>query len=63
MTEKVRNASILVYMVGNALTFTKLLPAELAGVQGTSEFGAAVVKTLVLACVWPFYWLAAAFLG
>jgi hypothetical protein len=32
VTERVRNAAIVIYMVGNALTFTKLLSTELAGI-------------------------------
>ena len=32
--ERVRSAAIMIYMVGNALTFTKLLSTELAGLQG-----------------------------
>jgi hypothetical protein len=57
MTEKVRNAAILIYMVGNALTFTKLLATELAGLQETGEVGGKIVKALILSLVWPFYWI------
>jgi hypothetical protein len=63
MTKRVRNGAILVYMVGNALTFSKLLPVELAGLQGTDEFGGAVMKALLWSLVWPLYWIERAILG
>ena len=63
VTERLRNAAIMVYMVGNALTFTKLLSAELSGLQGTSELGGKIMKALLLSFVWPFYWLGRALLG
>jgi len=63
MTERVRNAAILIYMVGNALTFTKILAAELAGLQGTGEVGGKIVKVLLLSLVWPLYWIGSALFG
>jgi hypothetical protein len=35
-------------MAGNALTFTKLLSAELAGLQGTGELGGKIMKALLI---------------
>jgi hypothetical protein len=63
VTGKVRNAAIMIYMVGNALTFTKLLSTELAGLQGTGEFGGKIMKALLLSFVWPFYWIGRALFG
>lgn len=57
MAERVRNAAIMIYMVGNALTFTKLLSMELAGLQETREIGGKIVNALLLSFVWPFYWI------
>ena len=42
-------------MVGNALTFSKLLSIEVAGVQG--DLGGKVIRVLLLSLVWPFYWI------
>lgn len=53
MTERVRNAAIMIYMVGNALTFTKLLSMELASLQGTGELGGKIIKALLLSFGWP----------
>lgn len=63
MTERVRNAAIMIYMVGNALTFTKLLSTELAALQGTGELGGKIIKALLLSFVWPFYWIGRALFG
>lgn len=63
MTTRVRNGAILVYMVGNALTFSKLLPVELAGLQETDGFGGAIVKALISSLVWPFYWISRVIFG
>ena len=63
MTERVRNAAIMIYMVGNALTFTKLLSTELAGLQETGELGGKIVNALLLSLVWPFYWIGWALFG
>jgi hypothetical protein len=62
-SEKFRNGVIMTYMVGNALTFTKLLSAELAGLQETDELAGKVVKALVLSFVWPAYWIGRTFFG
>jgi hypothetical protein len=63
MTDKARNAVIMIYMVGNALTFTKLLSTELASLQGTGEFGAKIMKALLWSFVWPVYWIGRALFG
>lgn len=42
-------------MVGNALTFSKLLSIEVSGVQG--DLGGKVIRVLLLSLVWPFYWI------
>jgi hypothetical protein len=39
MTDRVRNLLIMIYIVGNALTFTKLMSIELAGLQGADQLG------------------------
>ena len=53
--ERARNAAILIYMVGNALTFSKLFSIEVAGAQG--DLGGKVIRVLLLSLVWPFYWI------
>lgn len=63
MTERVRNAAIMIYMIGNALTFTKLLSTELASLQETGEVGGKIMKALLLSFVWPFYWMGRALFG
>ena len=55
ISEQVRNAAILIYMIGNALTFTKLLSTEWAG--GADEPGGRILRALLLSFVWPFYWI------
>ena len=61
--EKLRNAVIMIYMVGNALTFTKLLSTELAGPEGTGGLGGSVVRALLWSFVWPVYWIGRAAFG
>jgi hypothetical protein len=56
-SEKFRNVVIMIYMVGNTLTFTKLLSTEMAGPKGTGEVGIKVVRALLLSFIWPFYWI------
>lgn len=56
-SEKIRNAAIMIYMVGNALTFTKLWSMELADLQETGQLGGKMIKALLLSFVWPFYWI------
>jgi hypothetical protein len=63
MTERVRNAAIMIYMVGNALTFTKLLFTELAGLQETGEIGSKIMRALLLSFFWPLYWIGRALFG
>ena len=61
LRERVRNAAILIYMVGNALTFSKLLSIEVAGAQG--DLGGKVIRVLLLSLVWPFYWIGRVLFG
>ena len=63
MKEKIRDAVIMIYMVGNALTFTKVLFIELAGLQQTDQLIGKVVAALLLSIIWPLYWIGRAFLG
>ena len=55
--KSVRNWAVLIYMVGNALTFTKLLQGDPTGLQSAGELGGRVVGALLLSFVWPFYWI------
>ena len=57
MNEKVRNAAILIYMVGNALTFSRLWGTELAGLREAGELGSALIKALLVSAIWPIYWI------
>ncbi len=61
--ERIRNAAIMIYMVGNALTFTKLLSTELAGLPRPDQIGGKILKPLLLSFVWPFYWIGRALFG
>ena len=63
LSEKIRNAAIMIYMVGNALTFTKLWSMELANLQETGLLGGKMIKALLLSFVWPFYWIGRMLLG
>lgn len=55
--ENLRNALILVYMVGNALTFNSLLKAERATMIIGESWLPAIVKIMALSLIWPVYWL------
>jgi hypothetical protein len=63
MTERVRNLVVMIYMVGNALTFTKLMSVELAGLQGAGQLGGKIVTALLLSFVWPLYWIGRTLFG
>jgi hypothetical protein len=63
MTERVRNLLVMIYMVGNALTFTKLMSVELAGLQGAGQLGGKIVTALLLSFVWPLYWIGRTLFG
>ena len=63
MTDRIRNLLIMIYMVGNALTFTKLMSVELAGLQGAGQLGGKIVTALLLSFVWPLYWIGRTFFG
>jgi hypothetical protein len=56
--ENFRNVLILIYMVGNALTFNALLKAERLTMSADSSWTLPMLKALALATVWPLYWLA-----
>jgi hypothetical protein len=59
-SEKIRNALIVVYMVGNAVTFTKVVSVEMAG---PAELTGAILRALACSLVWPIYWLWRAVIG
>ena len=61
--EQLRNAAILVYMVGNALTFNHLLGASRDVIQETGSMAYPLVKSLVLSTIWPLYWIYVAIVG
>ena len=55
--ETIRNAVILLYMVGNALTFNAILKAERAAMAADGSWTSSILKTIALSLVWPLYWL------
>jgi hypothetical protein len=55
--ETLRNGLIIVYMVGNALTFNALLKLERATMAADQSWTTGILKILALAIVWPVYWL------
>jgi hypothetical protein len=55
--DTVRNTIIIIYMVGNALTFNALLKAERATMVAADNWMVPLLKILSLALVWPAYWL------
>jgi hypothetical protein len=50
-----RDALILAYMVGNAMTFTKVI-SEGANSYGAEAFAERLINALALSVIWPFYW-------
>jgi hypothetical protein len=52
-----RNGIVLVYMVGNVLTFNSLLKAERAAMVAGDAWLPIIVKLLSCSLVWPIYWL------
>jgi hypothetical protein len=52
-----RNVLIMIYMVGNALTFNSVFKIERAAMAMHESWAPIMLKTLGLALVWPFYWL------
>jgi hypothetical protein len=54
--EKLRNGVIMIYMVGNALTFTEVMSQEGNG-YGTAGFASQVMKALAVSLLWPVYWI------
>ncbi len=53
----IRNALILVYLVGNALTYRHLVKVD----PGHALEIGAMLMNLGISCVWPLYWLINAF--
>ena len=52
-SERIRDVAILIYMVGNALTFSALISGGLAEAEG---IGNRVIPALALSFIWPLYW-------
>ena len=46
--------AIIVYLIGNALTYNHLVKVNPSVALETST----MLKNLAIACVWPIYWLA-----
>ena len=63
MGEKIRNTAIIIYMIGNALTFTKVFNSEFAASQGAHELGSKMMNALLASFLWPFYWIGRALFG
>ena len=45
------------YLVGNALTYNHLIKAGRLAIGDAGDAGFLIVKSLLIATVWPFYWL------
>jgi hypothetical protein len=54
--EKLRNGLVLIYMVGNVLTFNSLLKAERTAMAAGDTWLPIIAKLLGLSLVWPIYW-------
>jgi hypothetical protein len=54
---RIRNTLILVYLAGNAATFSKIVAGDAAGIRATGELFWPIMKALALAMAWPVYWL------
>lgn len=48
-----KNIAIMVYLLGNALTYNHLVKTDTSVALETSV----MLKNLAIACVWPIYWL------
>ena len=55
--EPVRNVLIVIYMVGNALTFNIVFKMERAAMALHDSASPALLEALALALIWPVYWL------
>ena len=53
----IRNSLILVYLVGNALTYRHLVKADPSHALETGV----MLKNLGISFLWPLYWLISAF--
>jgi len=48
----IRNSLLLVYFIGNALTYRHLVKADPSHALETGT----MLKNLGISCVWPIYW-------
>jgi len=55
--EAVRNVLIMIYMVGNALTFNSVFKIERAAMAMHDSAVPVLLKALGIALIWPIYWL------
>jgi hypothetical protein len=55
--EAIRNVLIVIYMVGNALTFNSVFKMERAAMALHDNASPALLKALGVALIWPIYWL------
>jgi hypothetical protein len=55
--EAVRNVLIMIYMVGNALTFNTVFKMERAAMTVHESSAAVLLKALGLSLIWPIYWI------
>ena len=55
--EAVRNILVMIYMVGNALTFNSVFKIERAAMTAGEPWAPVLLKALGFALVWPIYWL------
>jgi len=53
----IRNAIIVIYMLGNAVTFNALIKAERAAIVGDASWALIILKSLALSLIWPIFWL------
>jgi hypothetical protein len=53
-TSMTRNATILVYLLGNALTYRHLVKAD----PGYALESGTMLWNLAISCIWPIYWVA-----
>jgi hypothetical protein len=60
--EKLRNGLIVVYMLGNVLTFNSLLKAEHGVMIAGEPWLPIVLKLLGLSLIWPLYWVTRLFI-
>lgn len=51
-----RDAVLLAYAVGNALTFAQLIKAQAGHIQ-SGDLAWVVLEALFLSFIWPVYWI------